>query len=84
MRSICDHECVWTYIVTAGTAKTVTITDGKQVQNAVSVRRLLNTGALKLFLPTGAVFHGTQFDSITTTGAALLLPLLIKIMEVLQ
>lgn len=32
MRSICDHECVWTYAVTARTAKTVTITDGKQVQ----------------------------------------------------
>lgn len=32
MRSICNHECVWTYTVTARTAKTVTITDGKQVQ----------------------------------------------------
>lgn len=30
MRSICDHECVWTYTVTARTAKTITITDGKK------------------------------------------------------
>lgn len=29
MRSICDHNCVWTYTVTARTAQTVTITDGK-------------------------------------------------------
>lgn len=30
MISICDHECVWTYTVTARTAKTITITDGKE------------------------------------------------------
>ena len=30
MRSICNHECVWTYTVTARTAKTITVTDGKQ------------------------------------------------------
>ena len=30
MTSICDHECVWTYTVTARTAKTITITDGKE------------------------------------------------------
>ena len=28
MRSICDHDCVWTYTVTARTAKTITISDG--------------------------------------------------------
>lgn len=27
MRSICDHECVWTYTVTKRTAQTVTLTD---------------------------------------------------------
>lgn len=26
MRSICDHNCVWTFTVVARTAKTVTIT----------------------------------------------------------
>lgn len=32
MRSACDHNCVWTYTVTARTAQTVTITDGKEVK----------------------------------------------------
>ena len=32
MRSICDHDCVWTYTVTARTAKTITISDGEKVQ----------------------------------------------------
>ena len=29
-RSICNHDCVWSYTVTARTAKTITVTDGKQ------------------------------------------------------
>lgn len=32
MRSICDHDCVWTYTVTARTTKTITISDGEKVQ----------------------------------------------------
>lgn len=32
MRSICDHNCVWSYIVTKRTAQTVTITDGKETK----------------------------------------------------
>lgn len=32
MRSICDHECIWTYTVTARTAQTITVTDGEKVQ----------------------------------------------------
>ena len=32
MTSICDHNCIWTYTVTARTAQTITITDGKNVQ----------------------------------------------------
>ena len=32
MRSVCNHECVWTYTVVARTAKTITITDGKETQ----------------------------------------------------
>ena len=32
MRSICDHNCVWTFTVTARTAQTVTITDGKETK----------------------------------------------------
>lgn len=32
MRSICDHDCVWTYTITKRTAQTVTITDGKETK----------------------------------------------------
>lgn len=30
MGSVCNHESVWTYTVTARTAQTVTLTDGKE------------------------------------------------------
>ena len=29
MRSICDHECIWTYTVKARTASTITLIDEK-------------------------------------------------------
>lgn len=32
MKSICDHECVWTFKVTARTEKTITVTNGKEVK----------------------------------------------------
>ena len=32
MRSACMHDCVWTYTITARTAQTVTLTDGKEVK----------------------------------------------------
>lgn len=32
MRSICDHNCIWSYTVVARTAQTITITDGKKTQ----------------------------------------------------
>lgn len=31
MTSACDHNCVWTYKVTARTAQTITLTDGTEV-----------------------------------------------------
>lgn len=31
-RSACDHNCIWAYTVTARTAQTITITDGKEVK----------------------------------------------------
>ena len=31
-RSICDHECVWTFTVTARTEKTITVTDGEKTK----------------------------------------------------
>lgn len=33
MRSICDHDCVWSYTVIKRTASTITITDGKTTKN---------------------------------------------------
>lgn len=32
MRSICDHDCIWTYKVIGRTEKTITITDGKETK----------------------------------------------------
>lgn len=32
MKSVCDHNCVWTYTVTARTAQTITISDREKVQ----------------------------------------------------
>lgn len=32
MRSIGDHNCIWTYKVVKRTAKTITITDGKETK----------------------------------------------------
>ena len=32
MRSPCDHNCTWSYIVIARTAQTITISDGKEAK----------------------------------------------------
>lgn len=32
MRSVCDHNCVWSYKVLSRTASTITITDGKETK----------------------------------------------------
>lgn len=48
MHSVCDHNCVWEYTVTARTAQTITLTDGKEtlkcrVSKQVSERRNAET-----------------------------------------
>ena len=40
MRSVCDHDCVWTYTVTARTAQTITISDDKKSQKCRIIKRL--------------------------------------------
>ena len=30
MKSICDHNCIWSYTVTDRTAQTITVTDGNK------------------------------------------------------
>ena len=32
MSSPCDHNCIWTYTVTARTAQTVTLSDGNHTE----------------------------------------------------
>lgn len=32
MRSICDHNCIWSYTVTGRTAQTITATNGKETK----------------------------------------------------
>lgn len=32
MTSICNHDCIWSYTVTARTAQTITLTDGKETK----------------------------------------------------
>lgn len=34
MTSICDHNCIWTYTVTARTAQTMTLRMAKMFKNA--------------------------------------------------
>ena len=39
-RSICDHECVWTYKVVARTAQMITVTDGDEVKKLRIIKGL--------------------------------------------
>lgn len=38
MRSVCDHDCIWTYKVIARTAKTVTLIDRKKEVTKCRIR----------------------------------------------
>ena len=40
MRSICNHEAVWTYKVIDRTASTITITDGDEIKKCRIVKKL--------------------------------------------
>lgn len=40
MRSICNHEAVWTYTVVKRTKSTITITDGKETKTCRIVKAL--------------------------------------------
>ena len=40
MRSICNHEAVWSYTVIARTAQTITITDGKNTLKLRVIKKL--------------------------------------------
>lgn len=53
MRSICDHNCIWTYTVTARTAQTITITDGKETKRCRVSRPVSEYRGAETIFPLG-------------------------------
>ena len=53
MRSICDHECVWTYTVIARTAQTITISDGKEVKKCRVIKKISEYRNAETIYPLG-------------------------------
>lgn len=39
-RSACDHNCVWSFTVTARTAQTITVTDGKETKTLRIIKNI--------------------------------------------
>ena len=53
MTSICDHNCVWTYTVTARTAQTITLSDGKKVQKCRINKKVSEHFGVETVYPLG-------------------------------
>ena len=53
MTSICDHNCTWTYTVTARTAQTITITDGTNVQKCRINKKISEYSGSETVYPFG-------------------------------
>lgn len=53
MRSACDHNCIWTYTVTARTAQTVTISDGKEVKKCRISKKISEYRNAETIYPLG-------------------------------
>lgn len=53
MRSICNHESVWTYKVIDRTAQTVTITDGKEIQKCRVSKKISEYRNAETVFPLG-------------------------------
>ena len=53
MSSVCDHNCVWTYTVTARTAQTITVTDGKDSKRLRINKRLSEYSNTETVFPLG-------------------------------
>lgn len=53
MRSICDHNCVWTYTVTARTAKTITISDGEKTLKCRVIQKVSEYRGAETIYPLG-------------------------------
>ena len=52
-RSICDHNCIWTYTVTARTEKTITVTDGKKTKKLRIIAKLSEYRGVETVYPEG-------------------------------
>lgn len=53
VRSICNHECIWSYKVIARTAQTVTITDGDEVKRCRISKKTSNYLNAEAIYPEG-------------------------------
>ena len=53
MRRICDHNCVWTYTVTARTAKTITISDGEKTLKCRVIQKVSEYRGAETIYPLG-------------------------------
>ena len=52
-RSVCNHDCVWTYTVVARTAKTITVTDGEAVRKLRIIKDLSEYRGAESVYPEG-------------------------------
>ena len=52
-RSICDHECVWTFTVIERTEKTITVTDGKSTKKLRIIQKLSDWREAESCYPLG-------------------------------
>lgn len=53
MRSIGDHNCVWTYTVTARTAQTITLDDGKEIKRCRISKKATEYRGAETVFPLG-------------------------------
>jgi len=52
-RSVCDHDCVWTYTVVARTAQTITVSDGEAVKKLRIAKALSEYRGAESVYPEG-------------------------------
>ena len=53
MRSICDHNCIWSYTVTGRPAQPVTITDGKESKRCRIIKAVSQYRNAETIYPLG-------------------------------
>ena len=53
MRSICDHECVWTYTAIVRTAQTTTMSDRKEVKKCRVIKKISEYRNAETIYPLG-------------------------------